>query len=249
MFMYLRNAYHFYSPDPGPASVLFALVKYDTRDAEGKPRAEWVSLPNRRTDYKDPLGLTYYRRLSITEQLTSSMPQLSFSFETPEVVQRRQMAATSIGGRPESEQIPLISLDNETPASQYRVPRPDILRYLLPSYANHMLRNYSYESHPAVSIKFYRLEHRVTTAQMMVRKEMPMHPHHPTTFRPYYLGEFGRNAETGKPELLDPQDPLLYWLVPILYKPPRPGGDPNKDFTDYMSIHAGYVYDWSSRTP
>ena len=60
-FIYQRNAYHFYSPDPGPASVLVFLLKTETgtdpvtgsqavqdrmgRDSEAArrcPRPAWV---------------------------------------------------------------------------------------------------------------------------------------------------------------------------------------------------------------
>jgi hypothetical protein len=90
-FVYLRNAYHFYSPEPGPASVLvFFLTTYEPREKvgpDGQPvlddkgrrvketlaeilamdpeerakrvaKNEWVVLPRRPADVKDPLGLT-----------------------------------------------------------------------------------------------------------------------------------------------------------------------------------------------
>ena len=66
-----------------------------------------------------------------------------------------------------------------------------------------------------------------------------MDPFHPTTYRPYYLGTY--DAE-GK--LLDPEDPMLYWLVPVL---PRAGGTSpidGLDYDDYLSKHAGFKVEW-----
>jgi hypothetical protein len=246
-FMYLQNAYHFYSPEPGPASHIFALVKYDKIDPKtGKPEAQWITLPNRDEHMKDPLGLGYYRRLSITEQVSQSMPPMIVTFEANEITQRRQRADGLLGGIPNYPRIPLAPAEFEPVQAQYRPPRPDISRYLLPSYANHILRSETTPERKAVSVKIYRLEHRVTQPWALVLTET--NPHHPTTFRPYYLGEFEMNAE-GKIDFIDSQDPLLYWLVPILPKPPSPTDPEQKQYIDYMSIHAGYVYDWRMWKP
>ena len=45
-FAYLRNAYHFYSPEPGPASLLFTLVtyEYDTIDQLRRQRRKQSEL-------------------------------------------------------------------------------------------------------------------------------------------------------------------------------------------------------------
>ena len=67
---------------------------------------------------------------------------------------------------------------------------------------------------------------------------MALEPYHPTTYKPFFLGEFDRDGH-----LVNPQDPMLYWLVPILYRQPTPGSD-DKDYVDYMSKHAGYDYEW-----
>ena len=165
---------------------------------------------------KDPLGLSYFRRLSLTEQLGQAFPPMTATYEVPEVAQRRQKAAGLLGGIPDYPRIPLAPEEFAPYSGQYLVPRPDISRYLLPSYANHILETESTPKRKAVSVKMYRLEHTITQPYQF--SKLNMNPHHPTTYRPYYLGEFGVNPATGKVELLDPQDPLLYWLVPILPK-------------------------------
>jgi hypothetical protein len=42
---------------------------------------------------------------------------------------------------------------------------------------------------------------------------------------------------------------MLYWLVPVM---PKPGGaaptDPTqRAYVDYLSLHAGYEFDWRQR--
>jgi len=72
-FAYMNNAYQFYSPDPGPATELWVLVEYRpegaTDDSEDSRECVWHIMPNRSESYIDPLGLSYYRRLSLTENL------------------------------------------------------------------------------------------------------------------------------------------------------------------------------------
>ena len=59
-FIYQRNAYHFYSPDPGPASVLVFMLKTETGTdpvtGSKQYKTEWVVIPKRPADVRDPLG-------------------------------------------------------------------------------------------------------------------------------------------------------------------------------------------------
>lgn len=244
-FIYMRNAYHFYSPEPGPASVLVFVLKTETgTDAQGRPQydTKWVVLPKRPADVKDPLGLTYYRRLSITEQLARSTPGLiqpTNAAERNEMLPRRQAVAHLIPMHPQEEAL-----------TQYRLPQAEIARYVLPSYASHIILEHTPpELAGKTTVKVYRLEHRTMGVEEFTnarrRQDASTDPYHPTTYRPFFLGEFGYVADPDKPgtthiELLNPQEPLLYWLVPIL---PRPGGvppgDPDKrPWIDFLSIHA-----------
>src|SRR5437660_1738064 len=80
----------------GPASLLYCLVTYDTIDPKtGKPEAEWLKIPTRGEHLKDPLALTYYRRLSVTEQVSQTIPDYvtPASFEKLDVRVRRMKAA------------------------------------------------------------------------------------------------------------------------------------------------------------
>jgi hypothetical protein len=241
-FMYLRNAYHFYSPEPGPASHLFCLVTYEQTDpTTGQPLADWVTHPSRKNDWKDPLGLTYYRRLSLTEQVSNATPLVTQTEERKEIEARRLQVAQGLNPK-----IPAIPLDPNENLS-YRMPRPDTTRYLVPSYAAHLLNRYTTGGRVAKTVKIYRLEHTQLSAAQFVA--LKVDPHHPTGFKPFYLGEFQLNPD-GTAELVDQQDPMLYWHLPIL---PRavPRGSPadTKDYDDYMSKHAKYEFNWEARTP
>ncbi|MGL4421917.1 MAG: hypothetical protein ACRCZF_14720, partial [Gemmataceae bacterium] len=93
--------------------------------------------------------------------------------------------------------------------------------------------------------KVYRLEHRLVPPAAFVDKDNPLSPYHPITYRPYFLGEYKLNA-ADEAELTNPQDPMLYWLVPIL--PKRMPGKAEKvedEIDDYLSAHAGYKLNWS----
>ncbi len=250
-FFYLSNAYHFYSPEPGPASLLFFLVTYELDELDpksGKPKREsaWLDLPNRATQFKDPLGMTYQRRLSITELVaqTQSSGLTPDNFEKNDAVNRRRQVAVNVedsGGR-----IPLLR-EIDPPVIQYRVPTAHVTRYLLPSYARHVATEYSGPGRRVVSVKMVRAEHRVTQPQAYLpqhdietglKREDGDTPFNPTTYRPYYLGDYGPTGE-----LLDPTDPMLYWLLPIV-----PRQTPNKRgqyFEDYMSIYLKHEFPWT----
>ncbi len=240
-FMYLKNAYHFYSPEPGSASHLFCLVVYDAIDpATGKPEAKWVTMPSREHNWKDPMGLSYFRRLSLTEQLSGTMPPMNVgSDEMREIKSRRDAVAQ--GAQPNVPEIKYAPLD--TDPNQYRLPRYDITRYLLPSYAAHLIHAYSTPTKKVVSVKIYRLEHPIPN--LYAFSQLGLNPHHPTGFKPYYLGEFEPTAD-GTATLKDKQDPMLYWMTPILPKKPD---DKGRDYEDFMSKHAKYEYNWEARMP
>ena len=241
-FAYLRNAYHFYSPEPGPASLLFCLIKTETGEQVGDDGVKrktysqkWVVLPKRPADVRDPLGLTYYRRLAITEGASRSIPDIMLPqmFEKTEMQEARQQL-TLPGSNP---QIPFHPI--EPGYLQYRLPTPDIMRFVLPSYSQHLILANTPDPEAALktTVKIYRVEHRTLSVQDF---RGGVGPYHPTTYKPYFVGEFNAYGE-----LVNPREPMLYWLVPVS---PRPGGtaaDPKKNYDDYLSVHAGHEFDWS----
>src|SRR5262249_35270761 len=122
-FMYMYNAYHFYSPDPGPATVLWACINY-SNDSYC-----WYVLPTRHDDMKDPLGLTYYRRLSLCESANQLSPA---SYVSPAALESRRLGGM-VRGIPDPDRIAEF-LPN---VAQYRVPN-EYTRRILQSYAHHI---------------------------------------------------------------------------------------------------------------
>lgn len=226
--LYLTNAYHFYSPEPGPASQAWFFIKYKP-DAQGVTSAMWYKFPRRPQDMTDPLMLSYYRRLSLTMRLEDYIPN---PIITDQMKKARVLAAQGENGIPlHFEYMPL--------ERQYRMPTDATRDLILPSFVRHVARRPDLQ-HPdgqtkIESIKVYRVEHRILAPTLL---EVGMRPYDPTTYLPYYMGEF--DPETG--ELLDPGDPLLYWMVPIIYTPNPAKGDippwhtPRKNPDDFILI-------------
>jgi hypothetical protein len=266
-FLYLRNAYHFYSPEPGPSSLLVFLLKTETGETEavtdpvtGQARevkkydTKWVTLPLRPQDIRDPLGLTYFRRLSLTEQIARGAPGVQVptdGFEKLDVYKRRHEPHIL-------QMFPLHPIEPD--ALEYRLPNPDVARYLLPSYARHVILHHTAGKDEAArtTVNVYRMEHRTLSAEEYGRR-LPdgsyPDPYTPSTYRPYFMGEFNARGD-----LVDPQEPLLYWLLPVIPLPPDPINPGKKTYLDYMSVHAlgmspnevlaadekaGKVFDWA----
>ena len=257
-FAYLRNAYHFYSPEPGPAAIMACLIETEDGEEVGadgvkrkKYRREWVVTPRRPEHIKDPLGVTYFRRLSLTDGISHRDARNVEAFERTDILERRQKV--TVPGH-----VPLIPLHpNEPNNQQFLLPDATIVRFVLPSYAQHMLMELPEKDRGKSTVKIYRLEHRTLSVGGFIglnNNRLPGDPYYPTTYWPYFLGEFGFvHKDANDPNsplevrLLDPRAEMLYWLVPIVPKPGGAGlGDKNwKDFDDYLSVHAGLKFDWS----
>ena len=247
-FVYLRNAYHFYSPEPGPASVMAYLLKTETGTdpVTGKKeyKTQWFVLPKRPDNIRDPLGLGYYRLISLSEHTSRGSPGLVIpteSFEKTEMSRRRHDVQNIIPYHRDDLRL-----------AQYKLPNPEVARYILPSYASHViLFNKDKDEAAKTTVKVYRLEHRdLTPAQLAAG----ISPYHPTTYRPYFLGEFDAFGN-----LTNPQEELLYWMIPVEQRTRGPN-DKQKDYYDFMSVHAlelsrdevlaadenaGQVFNWS----
>jgi hypothetical protein len=249
-FVYLRNAYHFYSPEPGPASILAFLLKTETGelDSQGnkKYQTRWVVLPKRPDNVRDPLGLGYYRLISLSENVSRGTPGLLIPTEQFEKSGTRMRRNSRLG------EIPLHRV--EPVDLQYKLPNPEVARYVLPSYARHIIADATPDAQTAkrTTVKVYRLEHRNLPADQMAKLEYS--PYHPGTYRPFFLGEFDAYGD-----LVDPQEVLLYWMIPIDVVE-KPATKDSKTYKDYMSAHAlglpidqvyaadennGIVFNWS----
>lgn len=220
-FMYLVNAYRFYSPEPGPASVMWYYVIYE----DGTCHEE--KIPNRKDHSLDPLGQEYTRRLSISENVNQLVPLPGI----PDQVKHRRIT----WGDPKfnagiDKPIPLHP--QIPPDLQYRVPQ-ESSKLFLREYARKIAQMYPHpENKPSVGVRsvlIYRVTHRMLEPSELVmvdNRPRPFTPTDPWTYLPYYQGEFvpppakvGQEPDLEEPWVLkDPDDPFLYWLIPIWYE-------------------------------
>lgn len=213
-FMYLNNAYHFYSPEPGPATLLWFRIQYD--DASFR----WFKIPNRK---ESPITMHYQRMLSVTESTNMAAANNPENWE--EILQKRNLAGLA--------HMPQITPLNRTisQSSMYREPSEHSKR-MVNSYARYISRKFQHpQDKPNVNIdhiKIYKVTHGIITVQDLARDYDPLDK---TMFYPYFLGSFDK---TGK--MIDPNDPFLYFLLPITRS-----NNPNEPsvLTDSLEIHAG----------
>lgn len=238
-FFYFNNAYQFYSPDPGPACEVWAAIEYETDDSAAGKDVQWVMAPRRSRNYVDPMGLSFYRRLSISENVAQ--------YHAPGWQQTEAEQAAVSARREHYRSVIPYGLRPETtrPMAQQRIePNELVTRQVLPSYARHLAAMHADPAKKVKSIKIYRTQHSILPLNYFRGNpdrdpEIPgMSPYDPSLYLPYFQGEF-----TPDGKLVDSMDPMLYWLVPIEQKMARP--DPNrrydfdKYYVDFTSVHAG----------
>jgi hypothetical protein len=240
-FCYLNNAYHFYSPDPGPPMLLWFRIEYEG----GKSR--WVELPRDEARSK----LSFQRRLALTESTNQPKAQQPFDFND------RLLLRIEAGQRYKHGKVPL--MDDGNRPLEYREPIA-YAKQLLKSYARYVMSHFPCEEDPTlkpISVKIYRVIHMIPS-QDQVRQYPDFDPFDPTMYLPYFQGEFdadGRLHNAPKYEdgvLIERGDPFLYWLIPIKrelkadyrprigpdgkYLPPLPS---DYKLVDYLKVHAG----------
>jgi hypothetical protein len=227
-FMYLNNAYHFYSPDPGPATLAWFRVQYE----DGTAR--WIKIPNR-DEY--PMAINYQRRLALTESINLVTPPGPIF--PPGLVERRLRAVDTLGIPLHPDLLPLNRQYGESTRFS---------QLMLQTFARHVARTYPHLEDPAkkvIAVKIYRVVHAIPDAPRLVLLEG--HLDDPTLYQVFYEGEFSPDGE-----LVNPQDPLLYWVVPIIRVPrsgvalsgpetpdPRPIRLEDTELRNYVEIHAG----------
>lgn len=256
-FMYLNNAYHFYSPDPGPASYLWFRIFYDTGlddpdTGERKLEARWFKIPDidAEGNHGYRVALEYQRYLSLTEQVISSESSPPLYYRGPDGkmkptenfasrilnspdgdVLKREWKGEVVGGAP----LPLPRFVLSVPFhpfvpndAQYMKPTHSSLR-MFESYVQHVARvPHPTRNFPVHSIKVYRVTHMIPPWTVFVTG---LDPADPEFYRPYYMGEY---LPTGK--LKEPEEPLRYWLLPILRDNTAFKNSPIKN---YAAMHAG----------
>jgi hypothetical protein len=245
-FMYLNNPYRFYSPEPGPANQLWFRIEY----LQGKPH--WGKIPDiddqGRSAY--PFSEQHTRRLALTENVSRTTP---VPWTVPNAAGVTDIAAfVKLRDQHSPTPVDEDKLGFQKPVHSLKVPyHPDlplVFNYqaptsegmmLLSSYARHLLSQPNPENagDKAVSVKFYRVQHRIVPAEQLARGA---DPHDWTLYLPYYMGKY--NAEG---QLLDPHDPFLFWLLPIIRDDPQ---DPSSLLSLYFVKHAGDA-DWHRQAP
>ena len=248
-FMYLNNAYHFYAPEPGPASYLWFRMFYEAPD--GRQFAHWYKVPDvdDRGYHRNAVALEYQRILALTENAvpTDQTPNTS---ETAAMYARRLEHSANLPA-PLLGQDPLPKKDLGVPMHPFI---PHMQQYLLPnlnskvivaSYARHVCRM-PHPQHPdwkIKSVKVYRVVHMIAPAAQFTSDVIRMDPRDPELYRPYYMGRFDPNGNLldaprykADGSLEQQGDPFLYWLLPILRDN---ASDTKSGIKNWAAKHAG----------
>jgi hypothetical protein len=231
-FMYLTNAYHFYSPEPGPPSFMWFAVKYDDDSYT------WIKLPD---PANSPIGMHYQRMLALPEHSYSPLGRLPYSnievaglqrekrldehvkngWYDPdrgpweEIYMRRELGSTLLyrtPDLPEKKALPIPMVWDIDLIQQYREPTEGSKK-LLVSVAMRVLWNAPPRQDGATprSVKVYRVTHQIVTPAELAAGVSPWEkPKH----LPFFMGEFDREGR-----LMDSKDPFLYWYLPIVRVP------------------------------
>jgi hypothetical protein len=243
-FMYLNNAYHFYAPEPGPASYLwFRLIYTDENDKE---QGWWYKVPDidDKGRHHHPVALEYQRFLALTESVApyDNPPAWVYTndFGILEVhpFYRNRLNLrpdTHVGDAPTAHpRIPLHPLIPQV--SQVIIPS-ESSRRLLASYARFVARKFDkhpeHENWTFKSVKVYRVIHWIPTVEWFVLRQSPADP---VLYRPFYMGNYDAQGQVLDAEWGPKRDPYLFWLVPILR---TNMSDQNSEVRDYCRKHAG----------
>jgi hypothetical protein len=204
-FMYLTNAYHFYSPDPGAAQLLWFHITYTNN------KSQWVYIP-KREDFRT--RLEFQRRLGVTE----STNDVNSSSVMPPQVQNYELEYRlhQCNDPDHPERRALLLNEYEIIRLAPFVQKPSAYsQMMLSSYVRFIARNYPYPDDPDVkvaSIKVYRVTHTMLSPQQFVAGEEPIDP---TTYLPFYQGEYDADGK------LMENDGFMYTPLPIEWKPAR----------------------------
>ena len=226
-FLYLTNAYHFYSPDPGPPTLFWFAICYDDGSYT------WVKLPERANS---PIHMHYQRMLALPEHSFAPQPRLPFNnYElallgdnVPEdqrrrgswemIVHRRQVGSTRLyplirkeDGETIQQNLPIPLVVGVSETLQYREPQ-ETSKLLLASVARRIFWRAPPSPNPGVkikSVKLYRVTHQVLTP---LELSQGMSPLEKMKHWGHFMGEFD-----GRGNLVDSLDPFLYWYLPIAY--------------------------------
>lgn len=256
-FMYLNNAYHFYSPDPGPASYLWFRIFYDTGAVDpetGEPKllGRWLKIPDvdEKGNHGYRVALEYQRYLSLTEQVIAAEAAPPLYFRGPDGKMAPTPAfASRILNSPDGEilkkewkgevlgkdppVLPKFVLSvpfHQFIANDQQYQKPTMAAHrMYEAYVQHVARTkHPTRDLPVHSVKVYRVMHMIPPWNVYAAG---MDPADPEFYRPYYMGEY---LPSGKLKEID--EPLRYWLLPILRDNQSLPASPIRS---YAAMHAG----------
>lgn len=207
-FMYLNNAYHFYSPEPGPPTLVWFRIEYEAEaDGETKTYSRWVRLVDRK-DFSSRLH--YQRLLAMTESLSVYSRIVNVQ---PGKLQALKTRRDRMDNPQKYNLRPEWWRTNERPKGiPYLVTVADTLQYrqlnelanlYLSSYIQHVAHFYPCEEDPNAvvkSVKVYELIHRIITPTQLLADINPLHP---IMYSVYFLGEYSPDGELQKPKMSD----------------------------------------------
>ncbi len=222
-FLWLNNAYHFYSPQPGPANLMWFCIEYES-DPDGTKNFRWVLVPDLDEQSRpvnpdgSPVfsGTEYTRRLSLAEYTGASgiVP-----WNLYQLLDQRLQAAQIDG-------IPPLDPRKVPYDKQFREPDPRSKRWIQ-AYVRHVAATYRHqgkgkENLTVKSVKFYRVLHQILEPDQL---NAGMDPDDPSLKWPYFYGKFdkdGNFTEDCAKLWIDSAgrfqsercDPYLYWLIP-----------------------------------
>jgi hypothetical protein len=125
-----------------------------------------------------------------------------------EVILNRRHVGTGLYG---PDPIPLA--DDIPLTIQYREPQ-DLAKMLIASYARFIAGTSPHKEKPSVpvkSVKVYRVIHNIMTPAELAEGGDPRDK---TRYTPFFQGEFDPEGK-----MLNPRDPFLYWLLPVVRVP------------------------------
>ncbi len=248
-FMYLNNAYHFYAPEPGPASYLWCRLIYKKEGAEDQ--GDWYKVPtvDEKTGRQMHLvALEYQRYLSLLTNIEQT-ESVSFINEATQQfypffdVRRRCAAGVPIVGQ---ENPTLVVPFHPLVATLQQYSRPnDTARRLLASYVRHVAHAKAQHPDPKLKgyelrwIKVYKVRHEIPPSDFYAKWDPPLAPNDPILYRPFYLGRYNLEGELFDAPVYNAHgaqvagDPYLFWMLPILRD------DKTGITQDYARLHAG----------
>lgn len=189
LFIYQNNAYHFYSPEPGPPSFLWLQITY----TDGGKR--WFRLPDTENS---PTPMHFQRMLSIGESASSAVQREAGAFRSEAVIQKM---AQLLG----LEKLPRGTIEPIT----WREPMPNA-KHLMCSYVRSLMSRFPHpEGNPEANIlegHLWRVVHSIIQpGEIAIDGRDGSERRYFVTI---YQGEYNE-----KGSLQDPNDPLLYWML------------------------------------